>query len=87
MAYFGVIFFANMGGGGGQNYFQKHPLAKAPFRQARVLKTLACRGLLVGPSKYIPVMGKLFRYMFAVGGLIMACDPACPLEPPDPPNN
>ena len=22
MAYFGVIFFANMGGGGGQNYFQ-----------------------------------------------------------------
>ena len=21
MAYFGVIFFANMGGGGGQNYF------------------------------------------------------------------
>ena len=23
MAYFGVIFFANMGGGGGQNYFQK----------------------------------------------------------------
>ena len=23
MAYFGVIFFANMGDGGGQNYFQK----------------------------------------------------------------
>ena len=23
MAYFGGIFFANMGGGGGQNYFQK----------------------------------------------------------------
>ena len=23
MAYFGVIFFGNMGGGGGQNYFQK----------------------------------------------------------------
>ena len=22
MAYFGLIFFANMGGGGGQNYFQ-----------------------------------------------------------------
>ena len=22
MAYFGSIFFANMGGGGGQNYFQ-----------------------------------------------------------------
>ena len=24
MAYFGVIFFANMGGGGGQNYFLGH---------------------------------------------------------------
>ena len=23
MAYFGSIFFANMGGGGGQNYFHK----------------------------------------------------------------
>ena len=23
MAYFGVIFFANLGGGGGQNYFQQ----------------------------------------------------------------
>ena len=25
MAYFGGIFFANMGGGGGQNYFHKTP--------------------------------------------------------------
>ena len=26
MAYFGGIFFANMGGGGGQNHFQKSPV-------------------------------------------------------------
>ena len=28
MAYFGVIFFANMGGGGGQNYFHELPFLK-----------------------------------------------------------
>ena len=30
MAYFGVIFFANMGGGGGQNYFQRVLLRWVP---------------------------------------------------------
>ena len=32
MAYVGGIFFANMGGGGGQNYFHKH-LAQAYIGQ------------------------------------------------------
>ena len=36
MAYFGVIFFANMGGGGGQNYSQKHPAQKVGTRTRAV---------------------------------------------------
>ena len=31
MAYFGGIFFANMGGGGGQNYFHLHMIRRDIF--------------------------------------------------------
>ena len=34
MAYFGGIYFVNMGGGGGQNYFQHRPSAEQVFRKA-----------------------------------------------------
>ena len=35
MAYFGVIFFANMGGGGGQNYFHL-PYVQTSLEKARL---------------------------------------------------
>ena len=41
MTYFGVIFFANMGGGGGQNYFQILPRIKGKERcNARIKYTM-----------------------------------------------
>ena len=33
MAYFGVIFFADMGGGGGQKCFQKYPRHQNNYMQ------------------------------------------------------
>ena len=53
MAYFGGIFFANMGGGGGQNYFHYDPNAQTPMTPAecKKLRTEKLRAAFRSPPK------------------------------------
>ena len=72
MAYFGGIFFANTGGGGGQNYFHLH-LAKYDINsflqfQGRSYLTMGGSFLLTARSFLLTVGLCYLRWSFLLSG-------------------